>query len=89
MTEQQIDSAGVEILLDESGYGSGQHQVVVLSAASKTALKKFIAERSYNRTHDGDRPGQVYATGLRCLRYFKGDFNRWQAVCVSSTYWDV
>lgn len=77
------------IYLDESGYGSGQHTLVVLTARKKKTLQKWVAERKFVRTHDGDCPGQVYAFGLECLRYVKGDFDRWQAICISSTYWDV
>lgn len=88
MVGAEVTQTEVSIPLDETSYGAGRHAVVVLSAPTKKALMKYIAECRYHRTHEGDRPGQMYATGLECLRYMKGD-GFWQAICISSTYWDV
>lgn len=74
--------------LDESGYGSGQHAVIVLTGDTKRAIKFEVCQRNY-RLHNGDRPGQAYARGCKVLRWLKGDYSRWQAVCVSSTYYDI
>lgn len=85
MTE--VAQSETSIGLGESGYGSGQHAVIVLSAKTKRALKKEVASRNY-RLHNGDRPGQAFAVGCKAIRYCKGDY-QWDAVCISSVYYDV
>lgn len=84
----EIAQSDTSIMLDESGYGSGQHAVIVLSGPSKRALKKEIASRNH-RIHEGDRPGQVYARGCKAIRYTKSDSNNWCAICISSVYYNV
>lgn len=74
------------IPLDESGYGSGQHAIVVLSGA-RADIKRTIAGMNWRRS--GDNPGQIFAWSCKVLKWYKGDYDRWQAVCLSSSYRDI
>jgi hypothetical protein len=73
--------------LNESGYGSGQHAVVIIEALSLVQLAHKIAERRGRKA--GDNPGQVYAWGCKPIKIHKGDYENYQAICVASTYWDI
>lgn len=83
MVEQYPES----IRLDESGYGSGQHSLIVLSGENKREIRAAVKDRNY-RVHNGDRPGQVFAYSCKILRWLRGD-HQLQAVCVHTSHWDV
>lgn len=85
-----IYNDGPTITMNESSYGATQSALVLIwSDKSKRELVKHCNEHRYVRLHNGDRPGQVYAHSLQVLRYIKGDSSIWQAVCISSSHWDI
>lgn len=85
-----IHSSEQSITMNESSYGATQSSLVLIwSDKSKRELEQHCTKRRYVRLHEGDRPGQVYAHSLTVLRYVKGDSAIWQAVCISSSHWDI
>lgn len=85
-----IHFANNPISMNSSGYGSTSTRLTLIwSDKSKRELMRYCRDASYNRLHEGDRPGQAFATSLTVLRYVKGDSDMWQAVCLSSVHYDV
>lgn len=67
--------------------GYDRHQfVVVLTGQTKGMIRNQVAARQWRNY--GDNPGSAYLGTCEVLRYLKIE-SGWQAICLSSVYFDV
>lgn len=75
------------IQLGETGYGSGQHAVIVITAKSRRELSRKVNACKWRKY--GDNPGQAFMGDCVLLRALRNDYGTWEGICISSTHWDI